>query len=176
MSQRQQQFGQLHVACCMSRACNAVRLLRHQIRRLPQRLRDSAARGASLCGMLVYAACAQPTGADPIILMVETYSERADAIQNMAIRGPGGTLHQTHLSTVGVRGEDLIPGSNLRARWRPTRPISQAQALCRSSGGGWDVDCRRRTAHPSPLFLAIRSQSRVTVGPSVETDPEGVAL
>ena len=42
--------------------------------------------------------------------------------------------------------------------------------------GGWDVDCRRRTAHPSPLFLAIRSQSRVTVGPPVETDPEGVAL
>ena len=40
----------------------------------------------------LYAACAQPTGADPIILMVETYSERADAIQNMAIRGPGGIL------------------------------------------------------------------------------------
>ena len=131
--------------------------------------------------MPAYAVClcaagAQPTGADPLILMVETYSERADAIQNMVIRGPGGTLHQTHLSTVGVRGEDLIPGSYVRARWRPTQPISRAQALCRSSGGGWDVDCRRGTAHPSPLFLAIRSQSRVTVGPPVETDPEGVAL
>ena len=78
----------------------------------------------------LYAACAQPTGADPIILMVETYSERADAIQNMAFRGPGGTLHQTHLSTVGVRGEDLIPGSYVRTRWRPTQSISRAQALC----------------------------------------------
>ena len=147
MSQRQQQFGQLHVACCiMSRACSAVRLLRHQIRRLPQRLRDSAARGASLCGMLVCAACAQPMGADPIILMVETYSERADAIQNtrMAIRGAGGTLYQTHLSiTVGVRGEDLIPGSYVRTRWRPTQPIPWASVLCRGSGREWNVNCLR---------------------------------
>ena len=95
----------------------------------PAVARDSEARSASPCSMLVrrmrpaevvclFAACAQPTGADPIILMVETYSERADAIQNMAFRGPGGTLHQTHLSiTLGVRGEDLIPiGPYVRTR------------------------------------------------------------
>ena len=69
----------------------------------PAVARDSEARSASPCSMLVrrmrpaevvclFAACAQPTGADPIILMVETYSERADAIQNMAIKGSGGTF------------------------------------------------------------------------------------
>ena len=119
------------------------------LRRLPQRLRDSEARGTSPCGpVCLYAACAQPTGADPIILMVETYSERADAIQNMAIRGPGGTLHQTHLSTVGVRGEDLIPGSYVRTRWRPTQSIPRAQALCRGSGREWNVNCLCRAAIP----------------------------
>ena len=58
------------------------------------------------------AAGAQPTGADPLILMVETYSERADAIQNMAIRGSEGTFTKPNYqsqSPVGVRGEDLIP-------------------------------------------------------------------
>ena len=115
-------------------------------------MRDSAARAVPAHAVCLYAACAQPTGADPIILMVETYSERADAIQNMAIRGPGGTLHQTHLSTVGIRGEDLIPGSYVRTRWRPTQSISRAHALCGDSWREWNVYCRRRAAIPFFCF------------------------
>merc|ERR1711965_570128 len=63
-----------------------------------------------------------------------------------------GYLHQTHLSTVGVRGEDLIPGSYVRTRWRPTQSISRAHALCRGSGGEWNVDCHRGTAIPLFCF------------------------
>ena len=117
---------------------------------------------------------AQPTGAEPIILMVETYSECADAIQNMAIRGPAVpyTKPTCPQSDSEVRTSYTWIVRTYTVETYSTAHLSGASPL-QGQWGGWEVDCRRRTANPSPLFLAIRSQSRVTVGPPVETDPAG---
>ena len=54
--------------------------------------------------------------------------------------------------------------------WRPTHFSGESPRRRRREE--WHVDCRRRTGHSARLSSAIRSLSRVTVGPPVEADPD----